>query len=152
MATRPIQCSAPERTEVAGIFTFASSEAQLVAHTHTDTQRERNRQPKDSRGELGVNNAQADCVPLLRQQLRGASLQRDKANYFCSVKNKTRFDTLYHSVRRQSINKQYNYGLISRQTTTMRVCVCVGVCTRVCVCASSHATRLSIIAEIRGNG
>lgn len=31
--------------------------------------------------------------------------------------NKTRFNTLLHSVRRQSINKLYNYGLILRQTT-----------------------------------
>lgn len=122
-------------------------------HTYRHTNRERDRQPKDSRGELGVNNAQADahCAPLLRRHSRRASLQRDKANYFCSAKNKTRFDTLYHSVRRQSINKQYNYGLISRQTTTMRVCVCVCRCACACVRASSHATRLCIMAEIRGN-
>lgn len=41
--------------------------------------------------------------------------RQSKLFLFCQ--NKTRFNTLLHSVRRQSINKLYNYGLILRQTT-----------------------------------
>lgn len=51
--------------------------------------------------------------------LRGTSLREDKANYFLLHQNKTRFNTLLHSVRRQSINKLCNYGLIWRQTTAV---------------------------------
>lgn len=53
--------------------------------------------------------------------------RQGKLFLFC--KNKTRFNTLLHSVRRQSVNKQYNYGLILRQTTSLCAVVCQSVCT-----------------------
>lgn len=51
--------------------------------------------------------------------LCGASLREDKANYFCSAKTKRDSTLCCISVRRQSINKLYNYGLILRQTTAV---------------------------------
>lgn len=55
-----------------------------------------------------------------------------QSKLFLFRQNKTRFDTLLHSVRRQSINKLYNYGLILRQTTAVSAFVLLCVQTQPC--------------------
>lgn len=55
-----------------------------------------------------------------------------QSKLFLFRQNKTRFNTLLHSVRRQSINKLYNYGLILRQTTAVSAFVLLCVQTQPC--------------------
>lgn len=55
-----------------------------------------------------------------------------QSKLFLFLQNKMRFNTLLHSVRRQSINKLYNYGLILRQTTAVSAFVLLCLQTQAC--------------------